>query len=96
MATMREITCKCGCGRKKNVRVADIKRGWGKFFSKRCKAKHQEKRTGQYKRFDTENYMGSGVSKAKFMRYAEEYGGTPQFDRNGEYEGFCSHFSNED
>ena len=48
MATMVEITCKCGCNRKKSVREADVKRGWGKFFSKSCKAKHQEKRTGQY------------------------------------------------
>lgn len=48
MSKMQEITCKCGCGRKKEVKVADIKRGWGKFFSKSCKAKWQEKRTGQY------------------------------------------------
>jgi len=43
MSTVRgskvEITCKCGCGRKKLVRVADQKRGWGKFYSKSCKAK---------------------------------------------------------
>lgn len=34
----REITCACGCGRKRLVREADVKRGWGRFFSKRCKA----------------------------------------------------------
>ena len=50
MATMQEITCRCGCGRKKMVRTADIKRGWGKFFNKSCKARHQERRTGQYAR----------------------------------------------
>lgn len=48
MANTVEITCKCGCGRKKQVRVADRKRGWGKYFSKSCKAKHQERQTGQY------------------------------------------------
>jgi len=48
MASMKEITCKCGCGRKKMVRTADIKRGWGKYYSKACKAKAQERRTGQY------------------------------------------------
>lgn len=47
MATMQEITCVCGCGRKKMVRTADVKRGWGKYYSKSCKAKAQEKRTGQ-------------------------------------------------
>ena len=49
MASKTEITCNCGCGRKKMVRTADVKRGWGLFYSKSCKAKEQEKRTGQYK-----------------------------------------------
>jgi len=30
------------------ARVADVKRGWAKFCSKSCKAKEQERRTGQY------------------------------------------------
>lgn len=51
MPTMTEIICKCGCGRKKQVRTADVKRGWGKFFSKSCKAREQEKHTGQYRHF---------------------------------------------
>ena len=51
MPSMKEITCKCGCGRKKMVRTADIKRGWGKFYDKSCKAKHQERRTGQHKAY---------------------------------------------
>ncbi|MEH6784731.1 MAG: hypothetical protein V7688_12680 [Alcanivorax jadensis] len=38
---MTEITCKCGCGRKKMVRTADVKRGWGLYYSKSCKAKKQ-------------------------------------------------------
>ena len=48
---MIEITCKCGCGRKKMVRNADIRRGWGKYYSKSCKAVDQERRTGQYARY---------------------------------------------
>jgi hypothetical protein len=51
MAATKEITCACGCGRKKQVRLSDIKRGWGKFYSKSCKAKRQERRTGQYKNY---------------------------------------------
>ena len=47
----QEITCACGCGRKKMVRTADIMRGWGKYFSKSCKAKAQERRTGQYNEY---------------------------------------------
>jgi hypothetical protein len=87
---MTTITCKCGCGRTREVRTADVKRGWGKFFDKTCKARHQS-------RGKTGGYAGSGVSKRKFKRYADEFGGTPQFNRRGEYEGFaCSGFSNED
>lgn len=48
MAAMTNITCACGCKRTKPVRTADIKRGWGKYYSKRCKARAQERRTGQY------------------------------------------------
>ena len=42
----QEITCACGCGRKKMVKTADIKRGWGKFFDKSCKARAQAKKHG--------------------------------------------------
>lgn len=46
-----EITCKCGCGKKRFVRTADVKRGLGKFYSKSCKAKFQARnpRNGQPK-----------------------------------------------
>lgn len=33
------------------ARVADIKRGWGKYCSKSCKALYQEHRTGQYRAY---------------------------------------------
>ncbi len=48
MAATQSITCACGCNRTKNVRTADVKRGWGKYFSKACKARHRNpnKRTG--------------------------------------------------
>lgn len=39
----------CHCGKQFQARTADVKRGWGKFCSKSCKAVEQEKRTGQYK-----------------------------------------------
>lgn len=41
------VNCK-HCRDPFTARVADRKRGWGNFCSKSCKAKHQEKRTGQY------------------------------------------------
>lgn len=52
MPLMIEITCaNKKCGDKKMVRAADVKRGWGKFCSKSCKAAKQEARTGQYKKY---------------------------------------------
>ena len=36
------------CGTAFLARVADVKRGWGRFCSKSCKASHQEARTSQY------------------------------------------------
>lgn len=89
MAAMVEVKCK-QCKKPFMARVADRKRGWGKFCSKSCKAKKQEARTGQYANY-LHNYRGSGVSKEKYMEYAEEYGGIPQFNNKGEYEGFCDH-----
>lgn len=45
------IVCKCGCGRQKEVREADVKRGWGLYYSKSCKAKAQTRKRGGKKRF---------------------------------------------
>jgi hypothetical protein len=59
-----EIICLCGCGRKKTIRKADFKRGWGMFFSKSCKAKYQERCTGQYRAYSN----GNGVSHAAKRR----------------------------
>lgn len=46
----QEVNCKC-CGKPFIARVADLKRGWGKFCSKSCKAKKQESETGHFVRF---------------------------------------------
>ena len=47
-ATVR-VTCENKlCKINFEARVADRKRGWGKFCSKSCKAKRQERQTLQY------------------------------------------------
>lgn len=57
MANM--IKCKCAtCKKEMEVRVADRKRGWGRFCSKSCKAVKQERRNGQHKAY----LQGRGVS----------------------------------
>lgn len=45
----RMVGRKCNwCKALFQARAADVKRGWGKFCSKSCKAMRQEKRTGQH------------------------------------------------
>lgn len=47
----RRVEANCDhCGIVFHPRAADRKRGWGRFCSKRCKAKHQERRTHQFVR----------------------------------------------
>ncbi len=57
-----ERKCQC-CGKPMMVREADVKRGWGKFCSKSCKASKQEQRTGQYRQMlnsDFGNFDNTG------------------------------------
>lgn len=67
MSQQVEIVCKCGCGRKRLVRKADRDRGWGLFFNKSCKARHQEKRTGQYA-----SYLQGSVRSEGFFQVGQE------------------------
>ena len=61
MSQQVEIVCRCGCGRKRMVRKADRDRGWGLFFDKSCKARHQENRTGQYAKY----LSGGSLSRSR-------------------------------
>lgn len=50
MPSMTTVTChNKSCKKEFQARTTDVKRGWGKFCSKSCKAIEQENRTGQYK-----------------------------------------------
>ena len=44
------VKCKC-CNTEFKARAVDVKRGWGKFCSKSCKATAQERRTGQMRKY---------------------------------------------
>lgn len=68
-------TVKCkNCSSEFEARIADIKRGWGKFCSKSCKAKKQTQLTGvsspHYKASGkTVNQMKNGkFTKTKFKK----------------------------
>lgn len=58
-----EVKCE-RCQKPFTARVADRKRGWGKYCSKSCKAVKQEQRTGQYADYlnrdgsDSEDHWG--------------------------------------
>lgn len=47
MPSMTQRTCKT-CKRPFQARTADVRRGWGRYCSKTCKAVEQEQRTGQF------------------------------------------------
>lgn len=84
MATV-QVKCK-QCKAMFTARVADRKRGWGMFCSKSCKAKKQEKRTGQHAAYQR---------RQKASEYCDP--SAAFYDRTGEYVGFSAHnFSNED
>jgi hypothetical protein len=76
---------KCRCGTVFEARTADVKRGWGKFCSKSCKATQQVKRLGSGSYY---NYRNSGVDRDTYLADKREFGGTPQYSRSGHYEGF--------
>lgn len=66
----RMIDKKCKhCESAISVRMADHKRGWGNFCNKSCKAKYQEKRTGQYAAYRN----GRGVSNLHPERLKDYY-----------------------
>lgn len=66
MATM--VQRKCRCGKDFQARAADVKRGWGKFCSKSCKAVEQERRTGQY----ADYLSGNTATQKKARRSARK------------------------
>ena len=69
---MKEIKCK-HCKKPKMVRTADVKRGWGLFCSKKCKASYQEKHTGQYKRYkELKDFVDHYVRADQFLPFHEE------------------------
>lgn len=64
MATIQKNCKKCEVVF--HPKLADVKRGWGKFCSKSCKAKTQEQKTGQYKHYihKKNNSNGNRVIKS--------------------------------
>lgn len=78
MAKMVDTRCKwCGCYM--SVRAADVARGWGRFCSKSCKAKNQEKKNGQYKAY----LNGRGVSNLHPERLSDYVDDTHPFSSEG-------------
>ena len=75
MATMVDVVCKnTRCKKEFKARSADVKRGWGKFCCKSCKAVEQEKRTHQYA-----NYMDRRLN-ATGSKHDDEWDEGPGWD----------------
>lgn len=69
MPTMTTQKC-ASCKHEFQARTADVKRGWGKFCSKSCKAIKQEARTGQYNAY-----------LSRSAEYEDQSGVVEQFQR---------------
>lgn len=46
-----KIQCQCGCGKTILIRKSDLKKGWGRYFSKQCKTLVEEKADKNFKMF---------------------------------------------
>lgn len=68
---MVERKCKC-CGSKFFARSADVKRGWGLYCSKSCKAIRQEARTGQYQRHQDREDSHGGMEFSNAHLFSNE------------------------
>lgn len=73
MTAMVERKCKC-CKKVFSARAADVKRGWGLYCSKRCKAVVQERKNGQHRAY----LQGRGVSNLHPERLKD-------YDKEGYY-----------
>ena len=70
---MKTETYQCKhCKSDFTARIVDRERGWARFCSKSCKAKAQEKQTGQYSAYK--------ASRASGGSYRDYDGGTHPFD----------------
>lgn len=79
------VTVKCErCKQPFTARVADRKRGWGRFCSKSCKAIKQEQRTGQHANYLHRRDRPYRDDDGSFTMSAEElsYGGYGDADVN--------------
>ena len=92
MVAQVRIQCECGCGRSRLVREADIKRGWGRFYDKSCKAKAQAKKQSKKPRRQVPPSLVSHLIRNCDMHYARSLNG---YD-DEEFDEMDGHFSNED
>lgn len=67
MEKQTEITCACGCGLKRMVRVIDVKRGWGKYYNRSHQSAERNRLAGEKRR-----ELGVGYkSKIKVPKFNE-------------------------
>lgn len=81
---MVEIICRCGCKRKKEVRQSDINRGWGKFYSKSCKAIWQSNKYGGRKYHNINKYQENEEinDNLEMEKFNDEYDDSCELNEN--------------
>lgn len=96
MASMTTVTCgNKKCRKEFQARTADVKRGWGRFCSKSCKAKKQTRDTG----ISGPDYRATGraVNEMKHGKYTKSKfnGGVAPWDAAGVSKDTYLHYARE-
>lgn len=86
MSRGRKVEVKCErCKTSFMARVADRKRGWGKFCSKSCKAIKQERRTGQFRDYLHQRAVAAQRAEAEWNGEEMEFANANLYSNEDKY-----------
>lgn len=86
MSRGRKVEVKCErCKTSFMARVADRKRGWGKFCSKSCKAIKQERRTGQFRDYLHQRTVAAQHAEAEWNGEEMEFANAHLYSNEDKY-----------
>ena len=85
MVSMTTITCACGCRQKREVRTADVNRGWGLYINKSHKAKHKNHMKQYQHKTGTRRVRGIRPRKVADEEHYDDFYGPLTFNADGSF-----------